>query len=84
MQINEELQGILLKVSTGSFRLLDLVLGCANEDEGEEYHRPPGCDELQGVATQLRDLAGVLAACFGEDDNSVSWVRSQKLANAPH
>ena len=83
MQINEELQGILLKVSTGSFRLLDLVLGCANEDEGEEYHRPPGCDELQGVATQLRDLAGVLAACFGEDDNSVSWVEITEAGKRP-
>ena len=83
LQVNEELQGILLKVATGSFRLLDLVLGCASEDCGEEYRRPPGCDELQSAAAQLRDLASILEACFGEDENYVSWVEIPEAGKRP-
>ena len=83
MQLNEDLQGTLRKLSGDSFRLLDVVLGCANDNEDDQFTRPPGCDELQGAASLLRDLAAILVACFGEDDNYVSWVEISEAGKRP-
>ncbi|MDO4731959.1 MAG: exonuclease domain-containing protein [Bacillota bacterium] len=83
LQQNNELQGLLLKLSSGAFRLLDMVLGCANENEDDQFIRPPGCDELQSAASLLRDLAGILAACFGDDENYVSWVEISEPGKRP-
>ncbi|MBQ6808623.1 MAG: DEAD/DEAH box helicase [Firmicutes bacterium] len=83
LQMNDELQGLLRKLSADAFRLLDLVLGSANENEEEQFSRPPGCDELQSAASALRDLAGILLACFGEDENYVSWVEISEAGKRP-
>lgn len=83
MQLNDELQGCMRKLSSYGFRLLDLVLGSANDNEDDQFTRPPGCDELQGASSSLRDLAGILAACFGEDENYVSWVEFSEAGKRP-
>ncbi len=72
-QLGDGLTGELMKLSSSCFRLLDVVLGYAREED--ETARPAGCDELQVAASEAREMASTLLGCLDEhNEDYVTWV----------
>jgi len=73
VQFGETLASELSGLSAQCFKLMDLILGFAREED--ELGRPAGVDELQASANASRDLAGTLLSSLNQqDDDFVIWV----------